>query len=76
MTGFPSVETAVECMKSGASDYLAKPIDLDYLNIIVEKSLYKRKHLKNVLQKESILNRFREWTDLQDCITINFFTNY
>ena len=42
MTGFPSVETAVECMKNGASDYLAKPLDLEYLNIIVEKSLYKR----------------------------------
>lgn len=52
MTGFPSVETAVECMKNGASDYLAKPIDLEYLNIIVEKSLYKRALEKRAAERE------------------------
>jgi diguanylate cyclase (GGDEF)-like protein len=52
MTGFPSLETAVECMKNGASDYLAKPIDLEYLNIIVEKSLYKRSLEKRAAERE------------------------
>jgi diguanylate cyclase (GGDEF) domain len=52
MTGFPSVETSVECMKNGASDYLAKPIDLEYLNIIVEKSLYKRALEKRAAERE------------------------
>jgi diguanylate cyclase (GGDEF)-like protein len=52
MTGFPSVETAVECMKNGAADYLAKPIDLEYLNIIVEKSLYKRVLEKRAAERE------------------------
>jgi diguanylate cyclase (GGDEF)-like protein len=52
MTGFPSVETAVECMKNGASDYLAKPIDLEYLNIIVEKALYKRALEKRAAERE------------------------
>jgi diguanylate cyclase (GGDEF)-like protein len=52
MTGFPSVETAVECMKNGASDYLAKPIDLEYLDIIVEKSLYKRVLEKRAAERE------------------------
>ena len=52
MTGFPSVETAVKCMKNGASDYLAKPIDLEYLYIIVEKSLYKRTLEKRAAERE------------------------
>ena len=39
MTGFPSVETAVECMKNGASDYMAKPLDLEYLNIALFNKL-------------------------------------
>ena len=52
MTGFPSVETAVECMKNGASDYLAKPLDLEYLYIIVEKSLYKRALEKRAAERE------------------------
>ena len=52
MTGFPSVDTAVECMKNGASDYLAKPIDLECLNIVVEKSLYKRVLEKRAAERE------------------------
>jgi diguanylate cyclase (GGDEF)-like protein len=52
MTGFPSVETAVECMKNGATDYLAKPIDLEHLNIVVEKSLYKRTLEKRAAERE------------------------
>ena len=51
MTGYPSVETAVECMKNGA-DYLAKPIDLEYLNIIVDKLLYKRVLEKRAAERE------------------------
>ena len=52
MTGYPSVETAVECMKLGASDYIVKPLDLEYLNIIVEKSLYKRALEKRAAERE------------------------
>jgi diguanylate cyclase (GGDEF)-like protein len=52
MTGYPSVETAVECMKLGASDYIVKPLDLEYLNIIVEKSLYKKALEKRAAERE------------------------
>ena len=52
MTGYPSVETAVECMKNGASDYLAKPLDLEYLNIIVDKLLYNRLLEKRAAERE------------------------
>ena len=36
MTGMPSVETAVECMKQGAFNFLAKPIDMKKVNEILE----------------------------------------
>lgn len=36
MTGFASVETAVETMKHGASDYLTKPVKKDELVRVVE----------------------------------------
>ncbi len=52
MTGYPSVETAVESMKNGASDYLTKPVNLEFLNIIVEKSLYKRTLEKRAAERE------------------------
>jgi DNA-binding NtrC family response regulator len=38
MTGFGSVETAVEAMRAGAFDYFSKPFDLDELLIVVRKA--------------------------------------
>jgi DNA-binding NtrC family response regulator len=39
MTAFGSVETAVEAMKYGASDYLTKPVKKDELTRVVERVL-------------------------------------
>ncbi|MGH9326471.1 MAG: sigma-54-dependent transcriptional regulator [Terriglobia bacterium] len=39
MTAFGTVETAVEAMKAGASDYLLKPFSLEELKLIVRKEL-------------------------------------
>lgn len=39
MTGFGSVETAVEAMKRGATDYLTKPIRTDDLVRVVERAI-------------------------------------
>ncbi|MBM4127204.1 MAG: sigma-54-dependent Fis family transcriptional regulator [Nitrospira sp.] len=39
MTAYSSIETAVEAMRFGAYDYLAKPIDRDRFPIVVEKAL-------------------------------------
>ncbi len=39
MTGYGEIDDAVNAMKSGAEYYFQKPIDLDKLQIIVEKSL-------------------------------------
>jgi len=37
VTAYGTVETAVQAMKEGAADYLAKPIDLEELLLLVEK---------------------------------------
>ena len=39
MTAFSSVESAVEAMKSGAYDYLTKPLDFDELQITIDRAL-------------------------------------
>ena len=39
MTAFSSIENAVEAIKLGAFDYLAKPFDMDQLMLMVDKSL-------------------------------------
>jgi two-component system, NtrC family, response regulator AtoC len=39
ITGFPTVETAVEATKKGAYDFLEKPVKLDVLKLRVERAL-------------------------------------
>ncbi|MDR4498007.1 MAG: diguanylate cyclase [Candidatus Scalindua sp.] len=64
MTGFPSVETAVKCMKLGATDYLVKPFDMEYFQIIVERTLYKR-----VLEKRAAERDYYEHISRVDGLT-------
>ncbi len=42
MTAYGSVANAVEAMKSGATDYLTKPVELDELELVVERALERR----------------------------------
>lgn len=39
LTAFSSVETAVKAMREGAYDYVAKPVDLEELRLVIEKAL-------------------------------------
>ena len=39
ITGFATIETAVEAMKKGAFDYLEKPFKLEELKLCVERAL-------------------------------------
>ena len=39
MTAYGNVETAVEAMKRGATDFLTKPVNLEKLEILVQRSL-------------------------------------
>ena len=39
MTAFGSVETAVEAMKAGASDYVLKPFSLAEMRMVIHKEL-------------------------------------
>lgn len=39
ITGYPSIDTAVECIKLGALDYMVKPFRLDELDASLEKTI-------------------------------------
>jgi DNA-binding NtrC family response regulator len=62
MTAYGTVESAVEAMKQGAYDYLAKPIDMKRLRAIVQKALEfqavvsENNELRLRLQTQSELN--------------------
>ncbi|MBN1782623.1 sigma-54-dependent Fis family transcriptional regulator [bacterium] len=58
MTAYGSVEDAVAAMKEGAADYLQKPIDLDQLDLILERVLKNRRLIaENETLREALQTR-------------------
>ncbi len=59
MTGYSTVQNAVQAMKSGARDYLAKPFSDDELIISVEKAIAnKRLAEENLALRKQLYERF------------------
>jgi len=55
ITGYASIESAVEAMKIGAFDYMAKPFSPKELRVITRKALENRKMiLENLYLKEEL----------------------
>jgi len=50
MTGYASVDTAVQALKRGAYDYITKPVDPDELSHLVEKALEHRRTTREVVR--------------------------
>jgi DNA-binding NtrC family response regulator len=58
MTAFGSIQDAVAAMREGALDFLAKPVDPDYLLLMVERALaLRRMATENILLKEELAAR-------------------
>ena len=58
MTAFGSIQDAVVAMKDGAMDFLAKPVDPDYLLLLVERALsLRRMTAENILLKDELAQR-------------------
>ena len=59
MTAYGSVRSAVEALKSGADNYLTKPINIDELKILVNKTLQQRQlQAENRNLREQLGKRF------------------
>ena len=56
ITGHASMETAIEALRSGAADFLIKPIKLLELDAAIEKSLYIRYLLSNNRHMHDLIN--------------------
>ena len=60
ITGYATVETAVEAMKSGAFDYLPKPFTPDEVAVVVKKALEARSMmLENLYLRGEIQAKYR-----------------
>jgi DNA-binding NtrC family response regulator len=58
MTAYGSIQDAVQAMKDGAMDFLAKPVDLDHLLLLVERALAQRRMVTEyILLKQELASR-------------------
>ena len=64
ITGYATVESAVEAMKKGAYDFIPKPFTPDQLRIVVRRALERR-----TLQKEAEFLRKEREKSLRDIAT-------
>jgi DNA-binding NtrC family response regulator len=55
MTAFGTIQSAVQAVKHGAENYLAKPIDYEALSAVVERALEKAKLLQETRKLRDVL---------------------
>lgn len=65
MTAYASVETAVNALKSGAYDYLTKPLDFEKLRLTIDRVV---DHNRLLLENQELKSRFAERFDRSQII--------
>jgi DNA-binding NtrC family response regulator len=65
MTAFASVESAIEAMKLGASDYIAKPFKVDEIKITIDKVI---SHQKIVSENKNLKRQLAQTQGLDNYI--------
>jgi len=59
ITAYGTIERAVEAMKEGAYDFLSKPVDPDYLVLLVNRALEQERIFReNILLKEEFAQKY------------------
>jgi DNA-binding NtrC family response regulator len=64
MTGYASVDTAVQALKHGAYDYITKPVDPDELSHLVANALEHKRARREVVRLRENLQEVFPWTEL------------
>ena len=64
MTGYASVETAVQALKRGAYEYITKPVDPDELSHLVANALEHQRTRREVVRLREDLQEAAPGTDL------------
>jgi len=56
MTGYSTITSAVQATKIGAADYLAKPLDLERLKVVLTRVLQERQHREELDLLQELLS--------------------
>ncbi|HEY7425744.1 MAG TPA: sigma-54 dependent transcriptional regulator [Gemmataceae bacterium] len=68
MTGFGSIDQAVQAMRMGAYDYMAKPVDHEHLRLVIERVMRERTLQDEVLQ---LRERLQEQYAFRGVLSVN-----
>ncbi|MGH7225797.1 MAG: sigma-54-dependent transcriptional regulator, partial [Gemmataceae bacterium] len=68
MTGFASIDQAVQAMRMGAYDFMAKPVDPEHLRLVIERILRERTLQDEVLQ---LRERLQEQYAFRGVLSVN-----
>ncbi len=68
MTGYGSIDQAVQAMRAGAYDYLTKPVDSEHLRLVIERILRERTLQDEVLQ---LRQRLQEQYSFRGVLSVN-----
>ncbi len=73
LTAYGTVDTAVECMKNGAYDYISKPVDFNDEKVwkLIENAVKKTKAIKESQYHKSRLNIIKSRDKFKNIVTIN-----
>jgi signal transduction histidine kinase len=66
ITGYATLENAIEAMKVGAYDYFAKPIDIEHVRIVLSKCVQQIQSRKENEELRSLTQRLKELNELKD----------
>jgi signal transduction histidine kinase len=66
ITGFATLENAIEAMKVGAYDYFAKPVDIEHVRIVISKCVQQIQSRKENEELRSLTQRLKDLNELKD----------
>ncbi len=61
ITGFPTIDVAIRCMKEGASDFITKPFKFDQVELILSRIVHERELLLENAKLKNALIQTREF---------------
>lgn len=68
MTGYPTVESAINTLKAGASDYLMKPLNPEELKIVVKRAIELRHLLDEHQEMKTLLTLYESIQRVSSCL--------
>ncbi len=71
MTGHASVESAVQCLKSGAADYLTKPINPEALNLAIKRTIELRHLFDENLELRGLVTLYETCQRVSLCLDLD-----